>query len=111
MPGDIREFGSRISQHAVSLLFCSKCPKSVAPWRIVVDASKRSRASSIVPECDNMLVALRTIEDIRRRGVPLGEEVPFGHVVPCPLPPYAPLAVVQPQEGLKLAADSETRYE
>ena len=43
--------------------------------------------------------------------MPLGEEVPFGHVVPCPLPPYAPLAVVQPQEGLKLAADSETRYE
>ena len=32
-------------------------------------------------------------------------------MVPCPLPPYAPLAVVQPQEGLKLAADSETRYE
>ena len=43
--------------------------------------------------------------------MPLGEEVPFGHVVPCPLPPYAPLAVVQPQEGLKLTADSETRYE
>lgn len=43
--------------------------------------------------------------------MPKGEEVPFGHVVACPLPPYAPLAVVQPQEGLKLAADSETRYE
>jgi hypothetical protein len=37
--------------------------------------------------------------------------VSFGFVVPSPLPPNRPLAVVQPQEGAKVVADAESRYE
>jgi hypothetical protein len=37
--------------------------------------------------------------------------VSFGHVVSSPLPPQQPLAVVQPQEGSRVVADSNTRYE
>ncbi|KAK9810308.1 hypothetical protein WJX72_008368 [[Myrmecia] bisecta] len=55
--------------------------------------------------------ALSVIQDIRRRGVPRGEEVPFGHVVRCPLGPQQPLAVVQPQEGVKVVACAQTRYQ
>jgi hypothetical protein len=37
--------------------------------------------------------------------------VSFGFVVPSPLPPGRALAVVQPQEGAKVVADAESRYE
>jgi hypothetical protein len=56
-------------------------------------------------------VSHSAIDDIRRRGVPKGDEVPFGFVVPGPTPPCPPLAVVQPQEGVKVVADSFSRYE
>lgn len=38
-------------------------------------------------------------------------EVPFGQVVKSPLPPCPPLAVVQPQEGCRVVACAESRYE
>jgi hypothetical protein len=38
-------------------------------------------------------------------------QVSFGHVVSSPLPPRQPLAVVQPQEGVKVVSDSNSRYE
>jgi hypothetical protein len=38
-------------------------------------------------------------------------QVSFGHVVMSPLPPRQPLAVVQPQEGVKVVSDSNSRYE
>ena len=43
--------------------------------------------------------ACAAVDDVRRRGVPHGEEVPFGCVVNSPLVPGAPLAIVQPHEG------------
>ena len=43
--------------------------------------------------------ALRAIDGVRRRGVPPGNEVPFGVVINSPLSPGAPLVVVQPQDG------------
>ena len=46
---------------------------------------------------DPVLLVCRVIDDMRRRGVPKGEEVPFGHVVNSPLAPFSPLTVVQPQ--------------
>lgn len=46
--------------------------------------------------------AFGAIEDVRRRGVPLGDEVPFGRVVNSPLAPGTPLTVVQPHEGCKV---------
>ncbi len=46
--------------------------------------------------------AFGAIEDVRRRGVPLGDEVPFGHVVNSPMAPGTPLTVVQPHEGCKV---------
>lgn len=35
----------------------------------------------------------------------------FGQVVNSPLPPRQPLAVVQPQEGVKVVSDANSRYE
>ncbi|EIE21316.1 hypothetical protein COCSUDRAFT_56538 [Coccomyxa subellipsoidea C-169] len=55
--------------------------------------------------------AFGAIEDVRRRGVPLGDEVPFGRVVNSPLAPGTPLTVVQPHEGCKVVACASTRYE
>ncbi|BDA44546.1 hypothetical protein COCOBI_06-0220 [Coccomyxa sp. Obi] len=55
--------------------------------------------------------AFGAIEDVRRRGVPLGDEVPFGHVVNSPMAPGTPLTVVQPHEGCKVVACASTRYE
>ena len=43
--------------------------------------------------------AFKAVEDVRRRGVPTGDEVPFGVVVNSPLTPGAPLTIVQPHEG------------
>lgn len=43
--------------------------------------------------------AFAAVQDVRRRGVPKGDEVPFGVVVTSPLAPGAPLTVVQPHEG------------
>lgn len=55
--------------------------------------------------------ALSVMQGMRSQGMPRNEEVSFGFVVPSPLPPGRPLAVVQPQEGAKVVADSESRYE
>lgn len=43
--------------------------------------------------------ALCAIDSVRRRGVPPGDEVPFGVVINSPLALGAPLVVVQPHDG------------
>ncbi|KAK9834837.1 hypothetical protein WJX81_002704 [Elliptochloris bilobata] len=55
--------------------------------------------------------ALAAIDGVRRRGVPPGDEVPFGTVVSSPLAPGAPLAVVQPHQGQQVVACAASRYE
>ncbi|GMH44091.1 hypothetical protein BSKO_12025 [Bryopsis sp. KO-2023] len=54
--------------------------------------------------------AMCVMEGIQRQGLPKSDEVPFGHVVDCPLAPEAPLTVVRPEEGAKLVNCSVTRY-
>lgn len=46
--------------------------------------------------------AYSAIADVRRRGVPRGEEVPFGQVVNSPLAGDVPLTVVHPHEGCRV---------
>jgi hypothetical protein len=55
--------------------------------------------------------ALQVVAELRVAGLPRTDETSFGTVVPSPLPPNRPLAVVQPQEGAKLVADADSRYE
>ncbi|KAI3436374.1 hypothetical protein D9Q98_002427 [Chlorella vulgaris] len=55
--------------------------------------------------------AIALINSIRSRGLTSSEDVCFGHVVGCPQDGSKPLAVVQPQEGVKVVADSFSRYE
>jgi hypothetical protein len=55
--------------------------------------------------------ALQVVADLRVQGLPRAEDTSFGTVVPSPLPPGRPLAVVQPQEGNKVVADADSRYE
>lgn len=56
--------------------------------------------------------ALAAVAGMRGHGVGVGEaEMSFGHVVSSPLPPGRPLAVVQPQEGCRVVADANSRYE
>lgn len=55
--------------------------------------------------------ALDVIDGIKAQGMPRAEEVSFGFVVSSPLLPTQPLAVVQPQEGSRVVADSISRYE
>ncbi|EFJ14898.1 hypothetical protein SELMODRAFT_445727 [Selaginella moellendorffii] len=54
--------------------------------------------------------AIQAVSNVRRRGVPLGDEVPFGNVVKCPTCNVA-MAVVQPQCGIQLVACSKCRYQ
>jgi hypothetical protein len=53
--------------------------------------------------------AIEIINTLRSRGLPTAEDVGFGSLVACPADPQRPLAVVQPQEGVKPAADAVTR--
>eukprot|EP00892_Ulva_mutabilis_P001097 jgi/Ulvmu1/10989/UM007_0169.1 len=55
--------------------------------------------------------ALDVVARIRSRGLPSADEVPFGVVVSSPLAPDKALTVVQPQEGSKVVACAESRYE
>ncbi|PSC68405.1 SET domain-containing [Micractinium conductrix] len=55
--------------------------------------------------------AIGLINSVRARGLASTEDVCFGHVVGCPQDSSKPLAVVQPQEGVKTVADSFSRYE
>ncbi|KAL4420877.1 hypothetical protein ABPG77_002836 [Micractinium sp. CCAP 211/92] len=55
--------------------------------------------------------AISLINSVRARGLTTTEDVCFGHVVGCPQDGSKPLAVVQPQEGVKIVADSFSRYE
>jgi len=56
--------------------------------------------------------AVSVINSVRARGLPSASDVQFGYVVECPGAAQGkPLAVVQPQEGVKAVADSYTRYE
>ncbi|CAM6105024.1 unnamed protein product [Calypogeia fissa] len=54
--------------------------------------------------------AVRIVGDVRRRGVPQGDEVPFGKVVTCPTCKTS-LAVVQPQHGIQLVPCGTCRYQ
>ena len=45
------------------------------------------------------------------QGLPRNDDIGFGKVVTSPLEPSRTLAVVQPQEGSKYAADAFSRYE
>ncbi|BFI23432.1 hypothetical protein MPTK2_1g02030 [Marchantia polymorpha subsp. ruderalis] len=54
--------------------------------------------------------AIATVGDVRRRGVPPGDEVPFGKVVNCPICKTS-LAVVQPQHGVQLVPCASCRYQ
>lgn len=54
--------------------------------------------------------AIQTVGDVKRRGIPAGEEVPFGKVVKCPTCETA-LAVVQPHHGIQLVPCSQCRYQ
>ncbi|KAH7447917.1 hypothetical protein KP509_01G127300 [Ceratopteris richardii] len=54
--------------------------------------------------------AIRIVGDVKRRGVPAGDEVPFGRVVRCPTCESA-LAVVQPHQGVQLVPCSKCRYQ
>ncbi|XP_073395446.1 uncharacterized protein [Physcomitrium patens] len=54
--------------------------------------------------------AIEVVADVRRRGVPAGDEVPFGKVIGCPTCRTA-LAVVQPQQGVQVAPCAKCRYE
>lgn len=55
--------------------------------------------------------AIEIINALRSRGLPTAEDIGFGSLVACPADPQRPLAVVQPQEGVKPVADAVTRYE
>ncbi|KIZ05021.1 hypothetical protein MNEG_2935 [Monoraphidium neglectum] len=76
-------------------------------------ASLATTVALILGLCRQLRVveALAVMQGMRTQGMPRNEEVSFGFVVPSPLPPNRPLAVVQPQEGAKVVADSESRYE
>ncbi|KAL3700489.1 hypothetical protein R1sor_018511 [Riccia sorocarpa] len=54
--------------------------------------------------------AIATVGDVRRRGIPPGDEVPFGKVVSCPICKTS-LAVVQPQHGVQLVPCASCRYQ
>ncbi|KAI5055662.1 hypothetical protein GOP47_0029183 [Adiantum capillus-veneris] len=54
--------------------------------------------------------AIRAVGDVKRRGIPAGEEVPFGKVVKCPTCETT-LAVVQPHQGIQLVPCSKCRYQ
>ncbi|CAL5228094.1 g11164 [Coccomyxa viridis] len=55
--------------------------------------------------------AYSAIADVRRRGVPQGDEVPFGQVINSPMAAGAPLTVVHPHEGCRVVACASSRYE
>lgn len=52
--------------------------------------------------------AYRAIADVRRRGIPHGEEVPFGQVIDSPMAAGAPLTVVHPHEGCRVSHQALT---
>ncbi|GAQ81528.1 hypothetical protein KFL_000830100 [Klebsormidium nitens] len=55
--------------------------------------------------------AIDVVGQVRRRGLPKGEEVSFGKVVGCPSCRNASLAVVQPQHGVQVVPCSQCRYQ
>jgi hypothetical protein len=88
----------------------ARAPCAGAQWPA---ATLATTVSLVLGLCRQLRVAeaLSTMQGMRSQGVPRAEEVSFGFVVPSPLPPHKPLAVVQPQEGAKVVADAESRYE
>jgi hypothetical protein len=56
--------------------------------------------------------AVSVISSVRSRGLPTTEDVQFGYVVECPLNAVGkPLAIMQPQEGIRNVVDSFSKYE
>lgn len=77
-------------------------------------ATVQTTKTMVLGLCKHLSVteALQVLADMKGLGMPSkSAEVGFGKVVNCPLAPTTPLAVVQPQEGNKVVADSVTRYE
>jgi hypothetical protein len=54
--------------------------------------------------------AIQMVANVRRRGIPAGDEVPFGKVVTCPTCKTT-LAVVQPQQGVQVVPCAKCRYQ
>lgn len=54
--------------------------------------------------------AIEILEEIQYQGLQVSSEIPFGHVVDCPLSLGDPLTVVRPEEGSKLVNCAVTRY-
>lgn len=54
--------------------------------------------------------AVEVLEEIQSQGLQVSSEIPFGHVVDCPLSLGDPLTVVRPEEGAKLVNCAVTRY-
>lgn len=87
-------------------------------------ATPEMAATLVVGLCRSLKTkeAVAVVRGVRSRGVPLAEDVQFGYVVAGPGlergqtstaggQRQTPLAVVQPQEGVKSVADSYTKYE
>eukprot|EP00210_Caulerpa_lentillifera_P005056 g4829.t1 len=54
--------------------------------------------------------ALEVLESMRSSGSSASQEIIFGQVVNSPIPPFPPLTVVQPQEGVKTVPCSTSKY-
>lgn len=78
-------------------------------------ATIRTTSVLVLGLCKQLSVveAMAVINGIKGLGLATrrSEDVGFGKVIACPLAPTVPLAVVQPQEGCKVVADSVSRYE
>jgi hypothetical protein len=76
-------------------------------------ASTTTASSLVIDLCRALFTreAVQVIMSVRNRGLTVSEDVQFGYIVNSPLEMDKPLAVMQPQEGTKLVADSYSRYE
>lgn len=75
-------------------------------------ASTDTAAALVLDLCRALCTkeAVGVIQSVRSRGLPVSQDVQFGYVVECPSDVSKPLAVVQPQEGVKAVADAYSRY-
>jgi hypothetical protein len=76
-------------------------------------ATLNTTSAIVLGLCQQLRIAeaLQLVANMQVQGVPRTEETSFGRVVDSPLPPNRPLAVVQPQDGNKIVADADSRYE
>lgn len=77
-------------------------------------ATIETAAALVIGLCRALRIkeAVSVIGSVRSRGLPVTEDIQFGYVVECPLNATGkPLAVMQPQEGVRNIVDSFSRYE